>query len=334
MRVFLTGATGLVGSHVARTLLARGHDVVALVRPATNAAALPSSVQVVRGDILDAPAELSARMRGCAALVHAAAVVYRRGLTPADYERVNVQATDTVLRAAAAAGAQRVVHVSSVAVYSRTAHHGNVEERWLEGELRPDRPYPASKRAGELAAWRVHEEGLIGLTTVRPAVIYGEGDHLLVPLLARIARWPVVPLPEGGRHTVPVVYAGNVATGIVEALERPAAIGQAYNLSDDGALTARSLVQEFAGTLGRSPRVVPVPMALVSLVFLVGDVVAPLVPGRPDPRGALQRLTQDNAFPSAKARRELDWTDGRLLPPAEAVARTAAWWRSMHPETR
>ncbi len=340
MRVFLTGGTGLVGSHTARELVAAGHELAALVRPASDASVLAGLAEVVRGDLLDPPERLAAGMRGCNALVHAAALLYRRGATAGDYERLNVAATGAVLRAAGAAGVTRAIHVSSIAVYAPAAEAaGYAEESWLEGTLPARVPYAVSKRAGEEEAWRVHGSGAVRLTTVRPGVLYGEHDRWLTPFLARVIRWPVVPLPGGGRTTVPVVYAGNVARGIVAALSRDAAVGRAYNLSDDGGLTPRMLLNAFGSTLGRPPRILPIPGALLTTLAAVGDVVArgiPAAAGTNLRRGA-QRLLQDNAYSSARARRELGWTQegpAALVPPAQAVARTAEWWQSSRPNPR
>lgn len=333
MRVFLTGGTGLLGWHTARQLTAAGHQVVALARPASDVSALAGVAEIVRGDLLDPAERLAAAMRGCDAVVHAAALLYRRGAAPAEYERLNVAATEALLRAAAGAGVRRALHVSSIAVYAPTAEaRGYEEESWREGTLPARVPYAATKRAGEEAAWRVHAEGGIRLTTVRPGVLYGEHDRWFTPFLARVTRWPVVPLPGGGRATVPVVYAGNVARGMVAALEREVAVGRAYNLSDDGGLTPRALLRIFGGTLGHAPRIVPIPGKSLLGLAAAGDVVARVFPAPAGTslRRAARRLLEDNRYPSARARRELDWTqDGPmgLLPPAQAVARTAEWWR-------
>ncbi len=336
MRVFLTGGTGLLGSHTAEALAAAGHQVVALARPTADAAALAGVAQVVRGDVLDPPARLESLMRGCDAVVHAAALLYRRGARRAEYERLNVVATESLLRAAGAAGVGRAVHVSSIAVYAPAAEASAYsEESWLDGALPARMSYAITKRAGEAAAWRVHAEGRVRLTTVRPGVLYGERDRWLTPPLARVVRLPVVPLPGGGRTTVPVVYAGNVARGIVAALGRDATVGRAYNLSDDGGLTSRELLMVFGETVGRAPRIVTIPGTLLVAAAAVGDVVARIFGA--NLRRAARRLLDDNRFSSERARRELGWTQegpAALVPPTQAVVRTAEWWRSSRPNPR
>ncbi|RMH23226.1 MAG: NAD-dependent epimerase/dehydratase family protein, partial [Gemmatimonadetes bacterium] len=126
MRVFLTGGTGLIGSHLAERLRAAGHAVVCLHRPGSDTT-VPAALgcELVEGDARDAPELQAERMAGCEAVVHAAALVY--GSTSWDEARAaNVDATERVLAAAALAGAERAVHVSSVAVYGET--RGAVDE--------------------------------------------------------------------------------------------------------------------------------------------------------------------------------------------------------------
>ncbi|HEX7089307.1 MAG TPA: NAD-dependent epimerase/dehydratase family protein [Longimicrobiales bacterium] len=330
MRVFLTGGTGLVGSHVARRLRERGHDVVALVRPGREAPELGRlGVVRVEGDVCDAVERLSPLMAGCDAVVHAAAELFARDA--GRFGRVNVEGTERVLRAAGAAGVRRVLHVSSIAVYGQ--QEGRVplgEEAWREGRISRGAHYARSKRAAEEAAWRLHDAGLVRLTVVRPGVVYGEGDRWFMPRLAAVLRLPVVPLPDGGRRRLPLVYAGNLADGIVSAVERDEAAGRAYNLSADHPVRARELVELFGRALGRSPRCVSIPPSFLRLAAVAGDAAARLLPGRVGPglRRAVGRLLTDDPYDTTRARRELGW-HGRVGL-EEAVARTAGWYRSRH----
>jgi nucleoside-diphosphate-sugar epimerase len=328
VRVFLTGGTGLVGSHVAERLRERGHDVVALVRPSVDAAFLASvGAEPVEGDVTAVSAELAARMAGCDAVVHAAARVYRRAPW-AMYHQLNVAATERVLRAAAAAGAGRVLHVSSVAVYGIGGSGARItEDAWRERPIPPHATYARSKREAEEVAWRLHAEGAIRLTTVRPVVVYGERDRLFTPILARVVRFPVVPLPGGGRAAVPVAYAGNVADAIVDALELPVAVGRAYNLVEERTISARRLLRIFARELGKAPRLWTVPAGLALGPATVIDGLARVLPGLrgAELRRGVRLLSRGNPYDAARARQDLGWT-GRVEH-EQAVARTAAWWR-------
>lgn len=329
MRIFLTGGTGMLGSHVAERLRARGDQVVALVRPSSDTAHLDSiGCALVTGDLRDAPAPMAARMRGADAVIHAAAKVFQSG-SRAEYLRVNVEGTERLLEAAGMI-APRFIQVSSVAVYAGLSMERPLtEDRWTEAD--PDRqsPYAASKHLSERAVWRAHETGSVQVTTLRPSVVYGERDRSATPVMVRYASLPVVPLIDGGRTTLPVVYAGNVADGIVAALDRQTSVGRAYNLALDLPLTARQMVSLLGAGLQRSPRTVSVPGRPIGAVAAGIRALTRSVPGLPtlDAMRAIRSLTHDNPYDSHRARTELDW-DPRVGH-EEGVRRTLEWWKQM-----
>lgn len=332
MRVFLTGGTGLVGSHVAERLRSRGDDVVALVRASSDTAHLEEiGCRLVTGDIMDSPDTLATAMRGCDAVVHAAAKVFESG-TRRSFIRLNVDGTERVLRAAGRV-APRVVHLSSVAVYAGVSlDRPLTEARWTEAEPNHQPAYPASKSRAERAAWRLHDEGVVRLTTVRPSVVYGERDRAATPIIVRLASLPLTPFPGGGRTTLPVVYAGNVAAGVVAALDREAAEGRAYNLGMDRPITGRELLDGVAAALGRRARVLPVPGVVARGTAGVADRLRRLLPfaGRGDMARGARLLTRDNPYDSSRARLELGWT--QLVAHSEGIRRTMEWWRSREAE--
>lgn len=325
MRTYVTGATGLVGRHVVARLLARGAEVVALVRPESNAdALLRAGCSLVVGSIEDDATRLAAGMRGCDALVHAAALVGQR-TTRERYHTLNVHGTDAVLSAGAMAGVSRVVHVSSVAVYGDLS--GRVtEDRWQETGIEAGAFYASSKRAAEEMAWRHDRVAGMRVVAVRPAVIFGEHDRHVAPRLDRLARLRILPLPEGGRRTPPLVYAGNVAAGIVAALERPEAAGRAYNLARDHDVPLVEIVRAWCRIRGFPvPRMPAIPGSVLAGVAAALDVLSRNVPGVDLPGAArparLMRI--DNPYDSGRARRELGWTD--LTSLERALERTSRW---------
>lgn len=172
MRVFLTGGTGLIGSHIAERLRARGDEVVALRREDSDTRFLEQhGCTVVRGDVRDPHDELAVHMAGCDALVHGSESWPR-------VRAVNVEGTTHVLRAVSAAGVPAAVYLSSVAVYGRT--WGPVDEDTpIDSPLRPGDLYARSKREAEAAAHREAKSTLGGvrLTILRLAAVYGERDR-------------------------------------------------------------------------------------------------------------------------------------------------------------
>jgi len=332
LRVFVTGGTGLVGSHVAEQLRARGDDVVALVRSGSDATFLSSiGCELVRGDLERPDTPLAASMRGCDGLVHAAALVAARADWPT-YERLNVTATRDVLTAASQAGVQRAVHVSSVAVYGGLVDAPITEERWLERPVPEPAFYARSKRLAEQEAIAVAERQRLEVTCVRPCVVYGERDRHMAPRLDRLCRLPALPLPDGGRRSAPLVYAGNVARGVLRCLDLPGAAGRAFNLANDGGLTPRQLVRWWCEAIDRrTPRLVPIPGAAVEKLARGVDAVVARLPftGLPHLSRPARLLRGPNPYDSTRAQQTLDWNE--LVPPADAVARTALHFASDTP---
>jgi nucleoside-diphosphate-sugar epimerase len=262
-------------------------------------------------------------MRDCDAVIHAAALVGQRASRDA-YLDANVTGTAAVLAAAVAAGVRRAVHVSSVAVYGPL--DGSItEERWEERPIHPRAYYAGSKRAAEVEAWRHDEPGGMRVSTVRPALIYGERDRHVARRIDRAVRLPLVPLPDGGRHVLPLVYAGNVASGIVLALDTAAAAGRAYNLAQDHATPLRDLLGLWCDLRGRRvPLMPPVPGGLIERTARAVDLLSGILPGvdLPGLTRPARLLRVDNPYDSSRARQELGWTP---IPLAEALQRTAAW---------
>lgn len=328
----VTGATGLVGTHLIQRLRADGWTVRALVRDAARAGAL-SRVNVVlaTGDTLD-PTGFALAARGCDVIFHAAAAVTPRGGWEA-FSRPNIDGTRNAIAAAASAKA-RLVHVSSVAVYGgaeRYARNGATSEDSPLPDIPPGSFYARSKRESELLVMEAHAAGRIWATAVRPVVIYGTHDRQFVPRVARLLRHGIAPLVGGGRNTLPVVHAANVADGMVRAAVTDDAGGRAYNLANDYDLTVAEFVRLASEGMEVKLRVVPVPFVLARAALATLRVVAPLVVGNRFnvvTTGSLSFLSRDNPFTSERARRELGWSPP--VRPEDGVPEAFRWWSAHH----
>ncbi len=327
MNVFVTGGPGLVGRHVIAALLRRGDRVRALARSSAAAAALSAlGAESAAGDLADA-ARLDAMVEGSDAVVHAAAVVLGGGPWEA-WREINVRGTERVARSAARHGA-RLVHISSVAVYGRMVGkkpgRGPFDETFdLDGAPPARDAYARSKREAEQAVWRTAAATGLSAVALRPCVLYGERDRHFSPRLARLLRLGLVPLVGRGANRLTVVYAGNVASAVVSALERPDVTGP-FNVTNDGTLTARAFVERFAAGMGRRPRWVPIPAGAAHAFARAWDAsIGSLLDssGTVALTSAVGFLTNDNPYSSACAQRQLGWRPA--LDPAEAAERTGA----------
>ncbi len=323
MRVFLTGGTGLLGSHLAEHLVSRGHEVRALVRPSSDASFLEEiGSELVEGDVTDPVDRLAGLIVGCTHLVHGAALVYAGGSWES-VAAVNVAGTTGVLSAGARSGVKKAVHISSVAVYS-SREGGSDEAAPLNHALADGDHYARSKREAEGEARRVERETGLPVSVVRPSAVYGERDRLMAPAVAGILRLPLVPLFGPGDNTLPVVYAGNVAVAIRQVMESPTA-GDTYDLGMDHPLTQRALFEAQARGMGLHPRFVRLPGALVGGG---ARILARLGVGTPGAQHlSLERVARlalgENPYVSRRAHDDLGWD-----PPhshRDALERTGRW---------
>jgi nucleoside-diphosphate-sugar epimerase len=326
----VTGATGLVGSYLIERLLADGWSVRALVRDVALAGTLsPPGVELQAGNILDA-GRFSDAARGCTAVFHAAAAITARGGWE-EFRRMNIDGTRNAVAAAASAGA-RLLQVSSVAVYGPRARyggvHGKTDERTPLQPLPERALYARSKRESEAIALGAHARGEVWAAAVRPSVVYGRRDRQFVPRVGRLLRRGFAPVINGGRSTLAIVHAANVADGAVRAVATEVAGGKAYNVANDFDVTLAEFYRLAAEGLGRGVRLIPVPMPVARAALAIARFLGPLMLGSRmnvvTASSSLDFLTRDNPFASELARRELGWRP--KVSPDVGIPDAFRWW--------
>lgn len=304
MRVLITGATGFIGSWVARALTRRGHQVRALLRPTAtldNLGDVPFERAV--GDVLD-PASLTASLPGCDAVMHVAGVAHFLPFETQRMYEVNIEGVRNVLAAARAGGIRRAVVTSSVGACGggrapRVADEetpSNVEALGID--------YLITKYRGEELALAQARRGGMEVCVTRPSVVLGPGDiyhssaHTFLALAAR--RLPVY--VAGGASFCDV---RDVADGHVAALER-GRNGEIYILGGPN-LEIRDMVQRVATMAGvKAPRAVPLPVAYA--VAAAVEVGGRLLRKKVDLSRQLVKASSLYTFvSSAKAERELGY---------------------------
>lgn len=258
MKVLVTGGRGLLGAAVVRELLTRGHEVTSFQR---TSAGVPGCAEVL-GDVADVDA-VRAAVAGHDAVVHLAAKVSMTGRW-ADFLRVNVDGTATVLAAARAAGVGRLLHVSSPSV----AHAG---EPLVGAPAAPADPlaargdYARSKAMAELLALEADGPEL-AVTVVRPHLVWGPGDTQLVGRIVERARSGRLVLIDDGAALIDTTYVDNAAEAMAQALERcaePDVHGRAFVVSNGQPRTVAELFGRIAraGGVAAPGRRVPYPIA-------------------------------------------------------------------------
>jgi nucleoside-diphosphate-sugar epimerase len=248
--VFITGATGLVGSHAAEEALRRGHRVKALVRASSDTRWLDRwGVEKVPGDLENADS-LKGGCAGADWVFNCAAKVGDWG-TLAEFRRLNVEAFRLLLDAAVGAGVRRFVHVSSLGVYEGRDHFGTDET------VAPARQsldaYTRSKVEAEELALDYFCERHLPVSVVRPGFIYGPRDRTVLPKLLDALRRGRFFYFGSGDQVLNSIYVKNLVQGIFLAAEAPGAVGEVFNLTDGERVTKRQFVGRVAELAGLKP---------------------------------------------------------------------------------
>ena len=313
--VFLTGASGFVGSHVLAALLARGYRVRALVR---GPDLLPPGVVPVHGD-LRTPATLLPALRGCRYLVHTAAVYSfspRDGATIAD---VNVRGTQGLLEVARIAGVERSVVTSSSSALPPARRSRPVDEgRWAEPQPGAV-TYHSSKLLQERAALRANTP----VITLLPTAPVGPGDHRPTPtgkIVVDLLRGRMPATLRGGMN---VVAVEDVAAAHVLALER-GALRERY-IAGGVNLSLAELWRLIARAAGLRGRIVPMPYAFAAAAAHADDLRVRLTGAAPAvPLEGVHMGRLDMYSTSARAIAELGYRPSSV---GAAIERAVRWYR-------
>lgn len=320
--VLITGASGFLGGHVSRRLMASGWKVRGLVRPGREPA--PGVEPVTAADLGDAAAAARA-VAGVEAVVHLAARVHVMRDTAADplaeFRRVNVEGTRVLLDAAIAAGVRSFVLASSAKAMGEWTDAPWTEET----EPRPADPYGVSKLEAErLVLERAAGTGTAA-TVLRLPLIYGPGVRANVLRLFDLV-WRGMPLPFRGidnRRTL--LFSGNAAAAVEAVLGSPAAAGETFFVSDGRSVSTPMLVRMIAAALGKPARLVPLPLGLLRVSAKLGDVLARAIPF-PLTSAAVARLTGSLEVDSSRLTRLTGFRPPYTME--QGLAETAAWYRS------
>jgi nucleoside-diphosphate-sugar epimerase len=331
MPVLVTGATGLLGSHLTDLLLERGEEVRVLVQRGDGVSQFAHpNVAICWGHLGDRAA-LAAAVRGVDRVLHCAARTGPWG-QEADYEAVNVRGLQTLVESALAAGVRRFVHVSSITVHGNDVHGAADETAPLRVE---PNPYSRSKIAGERLLERMIRDAGAPVTIVRPGWIYGPRDVASFARFAALIERGQMVMIGSGRNHIPLIYVRDVADGILLASAKAHAAGRAYLLVNDEPVTQYDYLAAMAAALGVPPPRRHIPYRLALMLGTAAETVGHLTQRTSPPpvmRYGVQLLGAENRFDISRARRELGFCP--QVPLAEGVRRSIAWYRTTCEEGR
>lgn len=324
----VTGATGLLGSHIVEKLRAAGEPVRCLVRPSSDRTWLETQgVEFVEGDLTD-EAALRQACQGVKIVYHAAARVGDWGPWN-EFQEITIDGTKRMLEAAMAAGVERFLHISSISVYGYYTDAITLNEDDKTGFALYDWAYYSrSKHTVEEMVKQYHAEGKIACTVVRPAWIYGPRDRSTIERLTRMIKTGKAKILGNGDNQLNVVYAGNVAEGAIKAANHPEAAGEIFNCSNDGEITQQQYFDMWADALG-APRVKrKVPYWLAYRVGHFLEILGHTFNWKKPPfitRYAVWLMGRRSFFSAEKARKMLDWQP--TVTYEEGIPATIAWYR-------
>lgn len=314
-RVAVTGASGFIGRHLCERLRQDAWSVLALTR---SAGPVQSVGALCLGPIESmSETEWAKRLAGQDAVVHLAARVHQIHEDPqaaeALHTAVNRHATERLARGAALAGVKRFVFLSTAKVFGERTP---IDQPFgPDSPAAPEDPYARSKWAAEQAVVEVADQHGLGLTILRPPLVYGPGAGAnFLALLRAIDRG--LPLPLAGiRNRRSLIYVGNLVDLIVRSLTDTRALGQTLVAADDSTLSTPELARHLARALGRSDRLWPLPSAVLNL--------AGHVAGR---KALVRRLTDSLVLDASATRRLLDWQPP--VSPVNGLEATAIAYRA------
>ncbi|HKW26202.1 MAG TPA: hopanoid-associated sugar epimerase [Terriglobales bacterium] len=323
MKALVTGATGFVGSHVARLLADQGAELRLLVRPTSVTANLEGIAgESVSGDLRE-PETLRRAMAGCEAVFHVAADYRLWTLEPQEMYRSNVEGTRNIIQLAQEVGVRRVVYTSSVATMGFTSNGHLADESSPVGLGDMIGHYKKSKFQAEQVALEAARSGA-DVVVVNPTTPVGERDIKPTPTGRIVVDFLKRKFPAYVDTGLNLVDVAEVARGHIAALERGRR-GERYILGGEN-LTLKQILDKLAAITGLpSPRV-KLPYAVAMASGVVDTAVTGLLLRR-EPRVTVDavRMGRKKMFvSSAKAEGELGW---KIVPVDAALRRAVEWFR-------
>ena len=320
MKLFITGATGFVGSHVARMAAQQGAELRLLARKTSNIANLPPSAEVVVGDLRE-PAGFATALRGCDALIHVAADYRLWVPDPAEMYKANVDGTRELLQLAREAGVPRVVYTSSVATMGFKTDGTVVDEATPVSEADMIGHYKRSKWMAEQVALQAARAGQ-NVMVLNPTTPIGAMDTKPTPTGRIVVDFLKGNFPAYTETGLNLVDVEEIARMHLVALER-GRVGERYILGGEN-LTLKQILDRLAAITGLPSPTMKVPHAVAMAYAFFEETLTGKLRGK-EPRATVEavRMGKKMMFASsAKAERDL----GLVVKPVDAALLSALEW--------
>lgn len=291
--VTVFGGSGFLGRHLVRRLAARGARVTVAVRNPDSALFLKpmgdvGQITPVGVDVRDGPA-VAAAVRGAEEVVNLVGVLYETKRQ--SFGAIHAQGAERIAKAAKAAGAKRLVHVSAIGA-----------------DRNSSAAYARSKAEGEAAVMAAYPAA----TILRPSIIFGPEDDFFNRFAALTRIWVALPLFGGGETRFQPVYVGDVADAVMSALAAEGTAGTTYELGGPRVYSFRQLMELILAEIGRKRILLPLPFAVADAMGSVTDALMGVLQSLPLPFEVPPPITADQA--------KLLRTDNVVSPGAPGLA--------------
>ena len=326
MKALVTGANGFVGSAVARTLLAAGHEVRTLVRAGSdrrNLTELP--VEIIEGDLCNVPS-LKRSVKGCDSLFHVAADYRLWVPNPAVMYDINVQGSLSLLLAGAEAGMTRMVYTSSVATLGLNLDHRPADEETPSDPAVIVGHYKRSKFLAEIAVKALYDEQSLPIVIVNPSTPIGPRDVKPTPTGRIVLDTLRGKMPAYVDTGLNVAHVDDIAQGHLLAYQHGKA-GQRYILGGDN-MTLLEILQTIDEITGKPTKRRRLPVKLMLPIAHALEVIAKVTGIEPRATvDSVQMAKKKMFFSSAKAEQELGY---QHRPANEAIHDAIEWFKQMN----
>jgi nucleoside-diphosphate-sugar epimerase len=328
-KAFVTGGTGMVGSHLVERLIKEGYKVKALVRPKSDLSVFAGlDVETCVGDITDSPQVLKPMVSDCEYLFHIAAMVDDWASREEMY-RANVTATQNLMDACIGGPLKRFVMIGSMAVLGMGT----------QLDLDETAPYVYSgdnynytKIEAEKLVTRYAREKKFPVVTLRPPYIYGPRDRQFFSRVFTALRDKAFMYIGDGNNPFTIVFVKNLVEALVLAAKAPASCeGQIYQITDGVGITRRELVEMICDLVGYEKPTKSVPVGLAKALCPVFELIGKLLKKTPRlNKFRFKFMVPHMTFKIDKARRDLGYN-----PPhnqRDALKESILWYKEHHPE--
>ena len=306
--VFVTGGSGFLGRRLIPALVSAGYRVTAMARSDHSAKVVGRlGATAVNCELTSSSSELTAKMRGCDMVVHAAGH-FHEGDGHAAYERDNIVGTQTMLAAAESAGVRRFVYIGAAGCLVGGKPVLDADESWPLQELAYS-PYFRSKSIADRAVRAASRPGF-ATCVVRPGLIWGGVDDMFTKSIADATRAGKMMFIDHGAYSIVTSHVDNTVRGIVLALEKGVG-GEAYFIFDEGTVRTRDFFGLLLRTQGLEAPDKSIPYGVAWAIASVAEAAWKVFrrPGSPPVNRELVKLTGGPFVVSdRKARAELGYT--------------------------